>query len=123
MKEPRKVLESILGLESVEMERNRESSLCCGRGGGRFWTETVAVGRFSNSRLREATDTGPEVLVKGCPFCMLNFEDSAKVMESGDSILLQDISETVTFSLCDIGSLDSGVHGRLTQRVIGHLSI
>ena len=28
--EPRKILESIPGLELVEMRRNRESSLCCG---------------------------------------------------------------------------------------------
>ena len=39
--EPRKVLESIPGLELVEVERTRDYSLWCGGGGGRFWTETV----------------------------------------------------------------------------------
>ncbi|TET91944.1 MAG: hypothetical protein E3J35_00315 [Methanomassiliicoccales archaeon] len=45
---------SIPGLELAEMERNRKFSLCCGGGGGRFWTETVAEERFSNMRVEEA---------------------------------------------------------------------
>ncbi|MFQ5885345.1 MAG: (Fe-S)-binding protein, partial [Thermoplasmata archaeon] len=92
--EPRKVLESIPGLELVEMERNREFSLCCGGGGGRFWTETPSDERFSNLRVEEAVGTNANLLVTGCPFCVLNFEDSAKAL--GKEIELP-IKDTVEF--------------------------
>jgi Fe-S oxidoreductase len=34
--EPRRILQSIPGVELCEMERNRDNSLCCGGGGGRM---------------------------------------------------------------------------------------
>ncbi|MCK4445277.1 MAG: Fe-S oxidoreductase, partial [Thermoplasmata archaeon] len=91
--EPRKILESIPGLEMIEMERTRESSLCCGGGGGRFWTETVADERFSNMRVEEASSTGAEMLVTACPFCVSNFEDTAIAMGKEDSVQVMDIVE------------------------------
>ena len=36
---PRKVLQSIPGLELVEFPRTRMDSLCCGGGGGRMWSD------------------------------------------------------------------------------------
>lgn len=91
--EPRKALESIPGSELVEMERNRESGLCCGGGGGRFWTETVADERFSNLRVEEAVGANANALVTGCPFCVLNFEDSFKALNREGSIDVFDVSE------------------------------
>ena len=38
--EPRRVLESIPGLEFIELPDSREESICCGGGGGRIWAET-----------------------------------------------------------------------------------
>lgn len=87
-------MESIPGLELVEMERNRDFALCCGGGGGRFWTETKAEERFSNLRLEEAVGTGAEVLVTVCPFCVLNFEDTAKAMEEDDKLSVKDSRAT-----------------------------
>ena len=44
--EPRRVLEQIPGLTLVELPESRETSLCCGGGGGRIWMETVKGERF-----------------------------------------------------------------------------
>jgi Fe-S oxidoreductase len=38
-------------------------------------------------RLDEASQTGAKTLVTGCPFCILNFEDSAKGSEKDVEIL------------------------------------
>ncbi|MHA2265079.1 MAG: (Fe-S)-binding protein, partial [Candidatus Thorarchaeota archaeon] len=94
--EPRKILESVPGLELVEMERNRESSLCCGGGGGRFWTETASDERFSNLRVEEAFNVGAGTLVTGCPFCILNFEDSGKALGKDNDLVVGDVAELLS---------------------------
>lgn len=96
--EPREVLRSIPGVELVEMANCRETSLCCGGGGGRIWMETKKGERFSDLRLAEAMDTGAEVLVTACPYCLLNFQASALGLED-NAIEIMDISELVAAAL------------------------
>lgn len=74
----RRILDAIPGLKMVEMERSKESTLCCGGGGGRMWQETEPGQRFSDLRIKEAYETGAEMLVTACPFCLTCLEDSAK---------------------------------------------
>ncbi|MFC1967985.1 (Fe-S)-binding protein [Chloroflexota bacterium] len=94
-KEPREVLESIPGLELVEMPDSREDSLCCGGGGGRIWMETKKGERLSDLRLEQAIEAGANVLATSCPYCLLNFEDSVLSADKGDLIQVKDISELV----------------------------
>jgi Fe-S oxidoreductase len=93
--EPRQVLESIPGLELVEMVDSRENSLCCGGGGGRIWMETKKGERFSDLRIEQAVEAGASVLAVSCPYCMLNFEDSLLTLDKGDSIEIKDIAQLV----------------------------
>ncbi|MFC2012356.1 (Fe-S)-binding protein [Chloroflexota bacterium] len=93
--EPRQILESIPGLELVEMTDNRENSLCCGGGGGRIWMETKKGERFCDLRLEQAIETGAEILAVACPYCFLNFEDSLRTSENGEAIIIKDIAELV----------------------------
>ena len=95
--EPRRILESIPGIELVEMERTRETALCCGGGGGRIWMETPVKERFSNLRVEEAVNTGAEYLVTACPYCIQNFEDSVKVLDA--KIKVVDVVELVKMAL------------------------
>jgi Fe-S oxidoreductase len=93
--EPRRVLNSIPGLELIELPDSREDSLCCGGGGGRIWMETKKEERFSDIRIQQALDVGAEVLAICCPYCMLNFDDSLLTMQKEDVLEIKDISEIV----------------------------
>ncbi len=93
--EPRQVLESIPGLELVEMVNFREDSLCCGGGGGGIWMETKKGERLSDLRVEQALEVQANILAVACPYCMLNFNDSVLTMEKGDIIEVMDIAELV----------------------------
>jgi len=96
---PRRVLGAVPGLELVEMERNRENSLCCGGGGGGLWNEVPAEERFAVLRVREALDTGAGVLAAACPYCITMFEDAVKTLGKEDELRVADIAELVHESL------------------------
>lgn len=93
--EPRQVLRSIPGLEFLEMPDQRENSLCCGGGGGRIWMETPRNERFSDLRVQQAVDTGAEVLVTSCPYCITNFEDSRLNRPDSEVIEIKEITEVL----------------------------
>jgi Fe-S oxidoreductase len=91
--EPREILKKIPGLELNEMADARESSLCCGMGGGRIWMETAKNERFSDIRLKQAQDTGAEILATACPYCITQFEDSRMSLADSSVIQIKDITE------------------------------
>jgi Fe-S oxidoreductase len=93
--QPRTVLNRIAGLELVEMAESRRDSLCCGGGGGRIWMDTPQDQRFSDIRLNQAVQTGAQVLVTSCPYCITNFEESRLNLEYGDLLEIKDITEIV----------------------------
>jgi len=93
--EPREVLREIAGLELLEMADSREDSLCCGGGGGRIWMETPKGERFSDLRLAQAVETGAEVLVTCCPYCITNFEESRLSLDDGVVLEVKDITEII----------------------------
>jgi len=93
--EPRQNLESIPGLELVEMEESSENALCCGGCAGRLWQETKKGERFSDLRIEQAIETRANILAVSCPYCMLNFEDSVLTSDKGDIIKIKDIAELV----------------------------
>jgi Fe-S oxidoreductase len=91
--EPREILKKIPGLELKEMSDLRETSLCCGMGGGRIWMETAKNERFSDIRLKQAQETGAEVLATACPYCITQFEDSRLSLADANTIQIKDITE------------------------------
>jgi len=94
--QPRKVLESIPGLELVELADCREESVCCGGGGGRIWMETKKGERLSDLRIEQAIEVGAEVLAVSCPYCLINFADSLLTMNKKGVLQVRDISELVS---------------------------
>ncbi|MBW2056488.1 MAG: (Fe-S)-binding protein [Deltaproteobacteria bacterium] len=92
---PRKILRSIPGVELVEMERNRENSFCCGGGGGNFYTDFFGSEPNSPARIRvrEALDTGADILAVACPVCLTMLDDAAKAEGTEGGMRVMDISE------------------------------
>ncbi|HEY5897077.1 MAG TPA: heterodisulfide reductase-related iron-sulfur binding cluster, partial [Burkholderiales bacterium] len=74
---------------------NRQSSFCCGGGGGRIWMETPKGERFADLRVKQALETGAEVLVTACPYCITNFTDAS--LDQG--LEVKDITEVVAEAL------------------------
>jgi len=98
--EPRYILQSINGLELVEMRRTRESSFCCGGGAGRVWTEEAEPEkRPCVNRVREALELGVDVIAVACPFCVTTLEDAIKVLEVEGKIAVKDILEILKETL------------------------
>jgi Fe-S oxidoreductase len=96
---PRDVLKSIPGLDFVEMERDREQSMCCGGGGGGLWMEKLKGERLSDLRIEEALATGASVLATACPYCITMFEDSVRTLNVDDRLKIKDVTELFLESL------------------------
>ena len=92
---PRTILRNIPGLSFVEMERRKKDSFCCGGGGGNFFTDMIGAGERSPGRvrIREAVETGAEILAVACPLCAKMFEDALKAEDLEDKIQVSDIAE------------------------------
>ena len=67
----RKVLESIPGIQLVEMEHNRADSICCGTSA--FTNCDSYSNMIRKERLSEAKATGAEILITSCPKCQTHF--------------------------------------------------
>ncbi len=93
--EPRQILNSIPGLEFIEMRDNHEYSLCCGGCAGRLWMETKKGERMSELRLEQMFEVGAGTLAISCPYCMANFNDGVLSLGKEDSVEVKDISELV----------------------------
>ena len=103
--EPRCLLGAIPGLQLVEMAHSRETSLCCGGGGGGMWldgyTWEKAHVRLSEWRVREAVNTGADILAIACPYEAPRFEDAAKMVEKASRLIVRDIAELLDESMGD----------------------
>lgn len=96
--EPRKALESIPGVTLLEFDRSRERSLCCEGGGGRMWID-IPGERLAEIRVRDAVESGAEILATACPFCLLTLEDAVKTTGFEEKIRIMDIAELLSLAL------------------------
>lgn len=102
---PRNILRSIPGVELIELERSRESSLCCGGGSGNcyvgFGCGLLSKGKRSPDRVRvrEANDAGAEILAVACPSCLVMLDEAVKSEDLERNLTVMDISEIVRLAL------------------------
>ena len=96
--EPRKIIENIPGVKFVEMWRSKAQSLCCEGGGGRMWFDLPGR-RLAEERVEEAEETGAEIILTACPFCLLNLEDAVKTTGREGKIRVLDLAEFLVEAL------------------------
>lgn len=92
---PRNSLNSINGLNLVEMNRNRSRGFCCGAGGGRMFLEDEEGGKINVERTKEALETGAETIASACPFCMTMMTDGVKHFDKSGEVEVKDFAEIV----------------------------
>ena len=92
-----------LGLELVEMPRNRDNSFCCGAGGGRIWMKELrdeSAQRPSENRIDEAVALGDvQFFTVACPKDVTMYEDAIKTSGHAAEIELRELSELVLEAL------------------------
>ncbi len=94
--DPREAIDAIPGLKRVEMEGNcRDRSFCCGGGGLMLFYEPEEDQRMGVLRVQMARETGADVIVTACPFCLVNVEDAIKVAGLEGEMEAVDLSELI----------------------------
>ncbi|MCL6610027.1 MAG: (Fe-S)-binding protein [Peptococcaceae bacterium] len=96
---PRELLGAVPDLEMAEFKGNRDFSMCCSGGGARIWMETKAGQRFSDVKVKEASESGSQVIATACPYCIVMLEDSLKNQNKDEEMSVKDISEILKESL------------------------
>ena len=95
--QPRDILNSIPGVELVEMPRMRENAFCCGAGRGTKEAFPDFAIWAAEQRLAEVKAVGAEAVVSACPWCKNNFAKAAS--NNGQNLKVFDISELILASV------------------------
>jgi len=96
---PREVLSSIPST-LIEMKRNRSQALCCGAGGGQMFKEAEKGDKeVFIERTEDVLETGANVIVTACPYCMVMMTDGLKYKNKETEIKNYDIAELIEQSL------------------------
>jgi len=73
--QPRQIINAI-GIELIEMLKNRKNATCCGTNG---WMNCgLCSKQIQLARLKEAKDTGADSLITFCPKCQIHFKCAMK---------------------------------------------
>lgn len=95
--EPSRSILGNLGIDILEMKRQRNNSFCCGAGGARMWMEEDKDKRVNIARTKEALATNADRIVTACPYCMTMFKDGLDEIDNTKRCV--DIAECVAESL------------------------
>jgi Fe-S oxidoreductase len=102
---PRNVISSTSNIKITEMERNRESALCCGVSA---WTNCKSHSKqMQIERMMEAKATGADILMTTCPKCNIHLKCSVhnEVPVERDKVAIEilDFTEIVSKALDEEG--------------------
>ncbi len=96
---PRSVI-STLASDFTEMKRNRSFALCCGAGGAQMFKEAEKGDKeIFIERTEDAIETGADIIVTACPYCMVMMTDGLKYKNLENNKYTYDIAELVALSV------------------------
>jgi Fe-S oxidoreductase len=99
---PREVLHAIGGKTKLkEMERSKQSSFCCGAGGGRLFMEEHIGTQVNVERTKQAVATGATTVAVGCPFCKSMMVDGTKTLDIEEKLVIKDVAELLAERLVE----------------------
>ena len=96
---PRDILKAIPGVTLREMERHRETGMCCGAGGGLMWMEEETGTRINTARTEQALQVQPSIISSGCPYCLTMLGDGTKAKEVEEQVGTFDVAELLEKSV------------------------
>jgi Fe-S oxidoreductase len=96
-RDPRRALEAVPGVRTVEMPRHGERALCCGAGGARMWMEERIGKRINEERADEAVSTGADTVGVACPYCLIMLDDGARARGADTEVL--DLAQVLARSI------------------------
>ena len=93
--QPRELIK-YLGVNLVEMKRNKRKSFCCGAGGAQMFKDAERGDKEINiERTEEALSKSPDIIATACPFCNTMMTDGVKTVNQG-AALIKDIAELIS---------------------------
>lgn len=75
---PRQVIQSIPGINFVELPNNRENCNCCGGGGNLEMVDAKLSAGIAKNKVEEAVSTGADAIVTSCQQCVRTMLTYAK---------------------------------------------
>lgn len=96
---PREILRAISGLDLKEIERSKDTGMCCGAGGGRMWIEEETDQRVNVLRVKQLLESRSGTIASSCPYCMTMLTDGVKDQNKEDEVKNKDVMEILADSL------------------------
>jgi Fe-S oxidoreductase len=93
------LLAGVPDVETMELGRARELSLCCAGGGGRIWAEVPMGERFGELRITDAVERGADILATSCPYCLNMLTDACNSLGKQDALEITELSEILAAAL------------------------
>jgi len=94
--EPREIIGLVSSTSLREMKRIKAESFCCGAGGGVKLSNDGLATDIGQERIRQAVETGSELILSACPWCEQNLRDS---LQDNNTIRVMDIVDFITENL------------------------
>jgi Fe-S oxidoreductase len=93
--EPRDIMKA-MGVDVVEMPLSKNTSRCCGGGGGIITSAPELSGRLAVSRAEQAAATGADTVVTACATCELTLRNGAQAIGgNGDGLKVVNLLDLV----------------------------
>lgn len=95
---PREILKAT-GVQINEMEKTKDTALCCGMGGGNMWYEIDQGEEMSEKRLEHVGSEEVEKLATACSYCLINFNSGKSERTETDNVEIEDVASILAKSI------------------------